>query len=186
MDGRPARAYEPPAVRASDSERDRVLRVLGDRVAEGRMSNDTFERRVDQVLRARSRAELNDIVHDLPPRGRIVSALTNMVASVSAATAHIGSAWRTPRLPRFVLPPAGLSRILIGRAPGCHFVLTDLTVSRLHAELYRSESGEGWLISDLGSMNGTRVNGWRLTGPAPLRPGDQVGFGNMTFIVAPR
>jgi pSer/pThr/pTyr-binding forkhead associated (FHA) protein len=41
-----------------------------------------------------------------------------------------------------------------------------------------------WLISDLGSMNGTRVNGWRLTGPAPLRPGDQVGFGNLTFLVA--
>jgi hypothetical protein len=172
-------------VRASDSERDRVLRALRDRVAEGRMSNDTFERRVDQVLCARSRAELNDIVHDLPPRGRIVSALAGMVASVSAATAHIGSAWRTPRLPRFVLP-AEPSRILIGRAPGCHFVLTDLTVSRFHAELYRTESGEGWLISDLGSMNGTRVNGWRLTGPAPLRPGDQVGFGNLSFIVAPR
>ena len=186
MDGRPARAYEPPAVRASDGERDRVLRALSDRVAEGRMSNDTFERRVEQVLRARNRAELNDIVHDLPPRGRLVSALAGVVASLSAATAHISAAWRTPRLPRFVLPPAELTRILIGRAPGCHFVLTDLTVSRFHAELYRSESKEGWVISDLGSMNGTRVNGWRLTGPAPLRPGDQVGFGDQTFIVAPR
>jgi FHA domain-containing protein/uncharacterized protein DUF1707 len=182
MDGQPA--YP---VRASDGERDRVLRALSDRVAEGRMSTDTFERRVDQVLRARSRTELNDIMQDLPPRGRLVSALTNIVASVSAATAQIGAAWRTPRLPRFVLPSAEVTRILIGRAPGCHFVLTDLTVSRFHAELYRSEANEAndrWLISDLGSMNGTRVNGWRLTGPAPLRPGDQVGFGNLTFVVA--
>ena len=179
MDGQPA--YP---VRASDDERDRALRALSDRVAEGRMSTDTFERRVDQVLRARSRTELSDIMHDLPPRGRLVSALTSVVASVSAATAQIGSAWRTPRLPRFVLPPAELTRILIGRAPGCHFVLTDLTVSRFHAELYRSDGGDRWLLSDLGSMNGTRVNGWRLTGPAPLRPGDQVGFGNLTFLVA--
>ncbi|HEY7484959.1 MAG TPA: DUF1707 and FHA domain-containing protein [Streptosporangiaceae bacterium] len=180
MDGQPA--YP---VRASDSERDRVLRALSDRVAEGRMSTDTFERRVDQVLRARSRAELDDIVQDLPPRGRIVSMLTGAVASISAATAQISAAWRTPRLPRFVLPPAELTRILIGRAPGCHFVLTDLTVSRFHAELYRAEGQDTWLISDLGSMNGTRVNGWRLTGPAPLRPGDQVGFGNLNFLVAP-
>jgi hypothetical protein len=181
MDGQPA--YP---VRASDSERDRVLRALSDRVAEGRMSTDTFERRVDQVLRARSQAELQDLIKDLPPRGRIIGALTNAVAAVSSTTARIGAAWRAPRLPRFTLPPSELSRILIGRAPGCHFVLTDLTVSRVHAELYRSESGEGWLISDLGSMNGTRVNGWRLTGPAPLRPGDQVGFGNLTFVVASR
>lgn len=180
MDGQPA--Y--PA-RASDGERERVLRALSDRVAEGRMSNDTFERRVDQVLRARNRTELNDIMQDMPPRGRVVAALTGIVASVSAATAQIGAAWRTPRLPRFVLPPAELTRILIGRAPGCHFVLADLTVSRFHAELYRSEIGDTWLISDLGSMNGTRVNGWRLTGPAPLRAGDQVGFGNLTFVVAP-
>jgi hypothetical protein len=179
MDGQPA--YP---VRASDGERDRVLRALSDRVAEGRMSTDTFERRVDQVLRARSRTELNDIMQDLPPRGRLISALTGIVASVSGATAQLGAAWRTPRLPRFVLPPAELTRILIGRAPGCHFVLADLTVSRFHAELYRSEAGDTWLISDLGSMNGTRVNGWRLTGPAPLRPGDQVGFGNLTFVVA--
>jgi hypothetical protein len=181
MDGPPA--YP---VRASDGERERVLQALSDRVAEGRISTDTFERRVDLVLRARSRSELVDLVHDLPPRGRLVSALTSVVASVSAATAQIGAAWRAPRLPRFVLPPAELTRILIGRAPGCHFVLTDLTVSRFHAELSRGETAGTWLITDLGSMNGTRVNGWRLTGPAPLRPGDQVGFGNLTFVVAPR
>ncbi|MBW8483436.1 DUF1707 and FHA domain-containing protein [Actinomadura parmotrematis] len=177
MDGR---ASYP--VRASDVERDQALRVLSDRVAEGRMSNDTFERRVDQVLRAQSRAELADIVHDLPPTNRVVSRLTGLVSSVSQVTARIEAAWRTPRLPRFTLPPAGRARIVVGRAPGCQFVLTDLTVSRFHAEIYHAD--EGWMISDLGSMNGTRVNGWRLTGPARVRPGDEVGFGNASFIVA--
>lgn len=176
MDGQPSFP-----VRASDTERDRVLRVLSDRVAEGRMSNETFERRVDQVLQARSRAELADIVHDLPPGNRVLNRLTGIVASVSQVTARIEAAWRAPRLPRFVLPPGDLKRIVVGRAPGCQFILTDLTVSRFHAELYRA--GEGWMISDLGSMNGTRVNGWRLTGPARVRPGDEVGFGNSSFIV---
>ncbi|MBX6765804.1 MAG: DUF1707 domain-containing protein [Actinomadura rubrobrunea] len=177
MDGRPS--YP---VRASDMERDRVLRVLSDRVAEGRISQDTFERRVDQVLRARSQAELADIVRDLPSGNRVVDRLTGLISQVSQATARLEAAWRAPRLPRFILPGNGLTRVLVGRAPGCQFILTDLTVSRFHAEIYRTD--DGWMISDLGSMNGTRVNGWRLTGPARLRPGDEIGFGNSTFIVA--
>lgn len=148
-------------------ERDRALQMLGDQVAEGRMSNETFERRVDQVLRARSQAELADIVHDLPPTGRVVNRLTGIISSVSQATARIEAAWRAPRLPRFMLPPVSLTRIVVGRAPGCQFILTDLTVSRFHAEIYQDE--ESWMVSDLGSMNGTRVNGWRLTGPARVR-----------------
>jgi hypothetical protein len=162
-------------------ERDRVLRVLSDRVAEGRMSQETFEHRVDQVLRARSQAELVDIVHDLPTGNRVVDRLTGLISSLSQVTARIEAAWRAPRLPRFMLPGNGLTRIIVGRAPGCQFILTDLTVSRFHAEIYRGD--EGWMISDLGSMNGTRVNGWRLTGPARLRPGDEIGFGNSSFIV---
>ncbi|MFD0855549.1 DUF1707 domain-containing protein, partial [Actinomadura adrarensis] len=43
-------------VRASDTERDRVLQELSERVAEGRISHETFERRVDQALRAQSQA----------------------------------------------------------------------------------------------------------------------------------
>ncbi|WP_306434484.1 DUF1707 and FHA domain-containing protein [Actinomadura roseirufa] len=168
-------------MRASDLERDRALRVLGDRVAEGRMSHETFERRVEQVLRARSQAELADIVHDLPPAGRVVSRLTGLVSSFSQATARIEAAWRAPRLPRLALGLEGPARIVVGRAPVCQFVLTDLTVSRFHAEINRAEGD--WTVTDLGSMNGTRVNGWRLTGPARVRPGDEIGFGNAAFIV---
>ncbi len=178
MDGQPS--YP---VRASDVERDQALEVLRDRVAEGRISTDTFERRVDLVLRARNQTELADLVHDLPPRSGLTGRLTGLVSAVSSMTARMGAAWRTPRLPRFTLPVGGPARILIWRAPGCHFILTDLTVSRFHAEIYRD--GTGWMISDLGSMNGTRVNGWRLTGPARVRPGDEIGFGNSSFIVAP-
>jgi hypothetical protein len=178
MDGQPS--YP---VRASDAERDQALAALRDRVAEGRMSNETFERRVGLVLRAQTQVELADLVHDLPPRHRLADRVTGMISALSAMTARMEAAWRTPRLPRFRLPSQPTERIVIGRAPDCNFVLTDLTVSRFHAELYTD--GTGWMISDLGSMNGTRVNGWRLTSPVPVRPGDEVGFGNLTFIVAP-
>jgi hypothetical protein len=168
-------------VRASDDDRDRVLRALKERVAEGRLSHDTFERRVDSALRARNHAELTALVSDLPPASRLVRGLTGAVTSLSAMTARIEAAWRAPRLPRFALPATGLARLLIGRAPGCQFVVTDLSVSRLHAELRRAEST--WLLSDLGSMNGTLVNGHRIVGPTRVRPGDEITFGNARFIL---
>lgn len=145
------------------------------------MSHATFERRLDLVLRAQHRAELDEIIQDLPPRSRLVDRLTGIVTTVSQVTARIEAAWRTPRLPRFMLPPPGLSRMLIGRGPGCDMVLADLTVSRIHAELYRAD--DGWMLADLGSLNGTRVNGWRLAGPSNVRIGDQVSFGRTRFVI---
>jgi hypothetical protein len=168
-------------VRASDEDRDRVLRALRERVAEGRLSHETFERRVDSALRARSNAELTALVSDLPPTSRLMRGLTGAVSSLSAMTARIEAAWRAPRLPRFALPPADWPRLLIGRAPGCQFVVTDLSVSRVHAELRRA--GNAWLLSDLGSMNGTQVNGYRIVGPTRVRPGDEVTFGRTRFIL---
>lgn len=169
-------------VRASDAERDRVLRVLRDRMAEGRLSPETFEYRVDCALRARDQAELAELVLDLPAGGRISRGVTGAVTSLSQMTARIEAAWRAPRLPRFALPPRGLTRLLIGRAPGCQFMLTDLSVSRMHAELFRA--GEQWLLTDLGSMNGTHVNGYRIVAPTRVRPGDEIGFGEIRFVLA--
>lgn len=166
-------------VRVSDSERDRVLRELRDRAAEGRLSHETFERRVDSALRARSNIELSALVSDLPPGSRLVRGLTGAVTSLSAMTARVEAAWRAPRLPRFALP--SLDRLLIGRAPGCQFIVTDLSVSRVHAELLRN--GDTWLLSDLGSMNGTLVNGFRIVTPTRVRPGDEVTFGKTRFIL---
>lgn len=49
----------------------------------------------------------------------------------------------------------------------------------MHAEL-TAHSGR-WVLRDLGSTNGTCVNGQRVTGTVPVREGDQVSFGRMTF-----
>jgi pSer/pThr/pTyr-binding forkhead associated (FHA) protein len=46
--------------------------------------------------------------------------------------------------------------------------------------------GEQWLLVDLGSTNGTRLNGWRITRPVAVRPGDRVAFGSVKFCIVAR
>jgi len=71
------------------------------------------------------------------------------------------------------------SRVLrIGRAPDNEVVVSDLSVSRYHAELRRRSSG--FEIVDLGSHNGTYVNGQRVTS-APVTEADIIGIGPATF-----
>jgi|1185.fasta_scaffold1604760_1 pSer/pThr/pTyr-binding forkhead associated (FHA) protein len=70
-----------------------------------------------------------------------------------------------------------MSKILIGRKDDCDVVLREHTVSRHHALIRRD--GEHWILEDLGSKNGTGVNGVPLDGPVPLREGDFVTFGHL-------
>jgi len=80
-----------------------------------------------------------------------------------------------------VFPPGNGVRFTIGRTRDCDLCLTDLSVSRMHALLVRRE--DGWVLSDLGSHNGTRLNGWLVREPVPVQAGDQVEFGSMAFII---
>lgn len=70
-------------------------------------------------------------------------------------------------------------RAVLGRSDDAACVLRDPNVSRRHAELRQDPSGQ-WEIVDLGSTNGVKVNGRRVT-EAPLREGDQVTVGTTTF-----
>ena len=65
--------------------------------------------------------------------------------------------------------------ITIGRAPNAALQLADPNASRQHAEI--RPSGNGWVLVDLGSTNGSRVNGMRVTSQE-LAEGDEIGFGN--------
>jgi hypothetical protein len=67
----------------------------------------------------------------------------------------------------------------IGRSKDAECVLRDPNVSRRHAQLRRGESGD-WEIADLGSTNGVKVNGRRVSS-SRLRPGDEVTLGTTTF-----
>jgi hypothetical protein len=66
------------------------------------------------------------------------------------------------------------SRVMIGRSRDCDLTLDDPNVSRRHAEL-RNEDGH-WVVADLGSTNGVKVNGRRVEQVA-LQPGDELALG---------
>lgn len=74
------------------------------------------------------------------------------------------------------------SELTIGRGAGCALSFPDDTfVSTLHARVY--PSGDAIWIEDLGSTNGTTVNGTQVTAPVRLRKGDRVAMGGVALEV---
>lgn len=71
--------------------------------------------------------------------------------------------------------------LTLGRAPGNDIVINDPQVSRQHARITRQ--GELMVIEDLGSTNGTFVNGMRLRGPHTLASGDVIGLGDAVTLI---
>ncbi|MCC6225503.1 MAG: FHA domain-containing protein [Microthrixaceae bacterium] len=71
--------------------------------------------------------------------------------------------------------PLGEYVVTVGRAPDATIMLGDPNVSRRHAEI--RPQGDGFVVVDLASTNGTRVNGARIS-EHPLRDRDEVVFGN--------
>jgi len=71
------------------------------------------------------------------------------------------------------------SHILIGRDPASQLHLNDPAISRRHAEIVRQDAG--YAIRDLGSANGTFVNGQRVSGWVPLCMNDVVHVGPLKF-----
>lgn len=70
--------------------------------------------------------------------------------------------------------------ITIGREVGNDIVLEDSQVSRHHARL--AQQGAGLVLEDLGSTNGTAVNGQRLIGTRPITLGDTIGLGDTVVL----
>ena len=73
------------------------------------------------------------------------------------------------------LPMAG--EILVGRGDACDLILDDPFVSTEHAEF--AVNAGTTVLTDLGSTNGSRINGEWLTAPVTLFDGDIVQFGNV-------
>jgi hypothetical protein len=190
-----------PPVRASDAEREDAVAQLRERFAAGQLSQDTFVYRMEAALGARDRGELAGLLADLPgPRRRRRPAWRGRPAridlgsraravfvpvrdAVVTSARLVSSPLRGPRPPGLTFPPGSQVRFTIGRDLGCDLVIPDITVSRQHAGLDRDP--RGWLLTDFGSTNGTRLNGWRVREPVPVRSGDQVSFGAVTFVLLP-
>lgn len=77
--------------------------------------------------------------------------------------------------PSGVLFPIPTGTVTIGRSPASDVFLDDVTVSRNHARIERG--GNGIVLQDLGSLNGTYVNRRRIEGDEPLHNGDELQIG---------
>ena len=69
----------------------------------------------------------------------------------------------------------GPSGATIGRSRQSDIVIDDANVSRQHAEV--RPRGGAWVLTDLGSTNGSRLNGRRITNPEVIQPGDEIEIG---------
>lgn len=89
------------------------------------------------------------------------------------------------RVPRLVIvePPARrgeavelVGELTIGRGAGCRLALDDSYASQLHARVFPRDGR--WMVEDLGSTNGTYLNGRRVSGPSIVQTGDRLQVGN--------
>ena len=70
--------------------------------------------------------------------------------------------------------------ITLGRAVECTIPIKDRYLSRRHAEIHHE--GDTWTLRDCGSVNGTLLNGERVTAPMTLRAGDRIGLGDTQIV----
>lgn len=183
----------PDGIRASDAERDEAVEQLKEQFVAGRLSQDTFLARVHGALSARRSRELKPLLADLPEPAERPSMADRVRERARALATPVADAVReamrtaryvqmsSPVLPLYFPPDGTRSAFTIGREERCDLTIADTTVSRVHARLTRSP--DGWLLADLGSTNGTRVNGWRVREPAVVRAGDRVRFGAAVFVM---
>jgi hypothetical protein len=165
------------------ARRHRLARTLNAAYAEGLLSERTLAHRLDELFAG--------VLID--PAG-LVGDLTRRTSrqSLRQRVRHTGAALR-----RRYRAAAGVDsgepgtllaldwtgaceELVIGRHPSCEVVVADDTVSRRHAQLTFRDGG--WILQDLGSTNGTRLNG-QYVGRCRLRPGDQLGLGRQLLRV---
>jgi FHA domain len=158
-----------------------LARTLNAAYAEGLLSERTLNHRLD-LLFADVLIDPAGLVGDLNrrvSRGRRRSGvLTGLTSSLRGA--HGGAGPEEPCV-LLALDWTGASEeLVIGRHPTCDVVLSDDTVSRVHARLVFRD--DGWILQDLDSTNGTRLNG-RYVGRCRLRPGDRLIVGTQLLQV---
>jgi hypothetical protein len=165
--------------RPSSAARERAADRLREACADDRLSLQTFAARLDLAYAARTEAELTRLFADLAEPSWFGRMAFRAVTAVSRWTSQLDAAWREPRTRRISLSTG--PDVFVGRSRSCECVIGDPDVSRRHARL-RHADGRWWL-ADMGSANGTYVNGWRVADEVEVRPGDEVWFGDAHFIL---
>jgi pSer/pThr/pTyr-binding forkhead associated (FHA) protein len=125
-------------------------------------------------------ARLSDTMHGVPltlPRETPPAAPAAAAALPLASLLVRSGALRGRRLP--ITVPS----VNIGRADYNDLVIADPSVSTTHAKLQRKD--DVWVLSDLGSTNGTYVEGEPVTGETALTPGTTLRFGDVAALFEP-
>jgi len=149
------------------ASRQELVRTLTTAYGAGLLSDKTFAYRID-VLLSSALIDPRRLVGDLdlrrqrPRMARVISWLWGLVRSRSPEILALD--WT-----------GGHDELLIGRHHACDVVLPSINVSRRHARLYFRDGR--WILRDLESTNGTRVNGLPV-GRSELRPGDEIRIGS--------
>jgi hypothetical protein len=119
-----------------------------------------------------------------PPRPAVDSGRTMVHSTASRVAEQLADA-RPPRResPLLVMDGrrliVGADGVTLGRSRQSDVMVDDANVSRAHAEI--RPHGRAWVLTDLGSTNGTRLNGRRVTRPETLAAGDEIELGTATL-----
>jgi hypothetical protein len=182
MDSRP-RVRDTLEVLGPGARRHRLARTLNAAYAEGLLSDRTLAHRLD-VLFAGELVDPAGLVGDLTRRASrrpLRESVRRAVAAVQECYGIGAGASSEERGILLVLDwTGGCEELVIGRHPSCDVVVSDETVSRRHAQLIFRDGG--WIVRDLDSTNGTRLNG-QYVGRCRICPGDQLGLGHQLFRV---
>jgi hypothetical protein len=160
---------------AAGIARNRLAEILNSAFAGGLLSQETLSHRLATLFGSRL-INPRELIGDLTLRTR---------RSRGPAAKAAYAAWR-----RFILGATedhatplvlalnsanGEDVLLLGRGADCDIAFENDSVSRVHARLVFRDGT--WVIQDLGSTNGTIVNG-RFVGRCQIQPGDRIEFGD--------
>lgn len=121
---------------------------------------------------------LSDTMHGMP-----VNELQKQAAPPSPSAPTLASLLFRSGDMRGRRVPIKVPVVNIGRGDYNDILIADPSVSTMHAKLQRRE--DVWVLTDLGSTNGTFVEGERLTGEQPLSPGSTIRFGDVAALFEP-
>ena len=156
------------ADRVTQRIRERAIGRLQRGYVDGSLGTQTFERRIDAALRSATPGVLRHLTSDLIPRSLLQSTKRWLVPPAEPRSSGLLEALATS------------TSTVIGRAPSCDFVIGHASISRRHAMLARD--GERVIVTDLGSTNGTFVNG-RWISQVEVVPGDRLQLGQLDLLL---
>jgi hypothetical protein len=161
------------AVTRSGASRRQIAQTLTIAYGEGLLSEDTFQRRLDEALGV-GQIDSIGLVGDLMTRSTVVGLRARLLAVIDRIRRrHAGDRGQPADL--LALDWTGsVPELVMGRSHRCDVVLDEPSVSRQHARLVFRDGC--WVLQDLQSTNGTTVNGVPV-GRCQLQPGDELTLG---------